>query len=120
VPVQALVFKPKGWLETLYEELCSYTHSRPDSSDGGIWRSNGPIYVWEGFNLVFKLQASTYAACYVLTKVGRPRFALPKGSKFLFETPELLWHDDIASSFRTLCSRSKVPVKISQPPSRNG
>jgi hypothetical protein len=102
-PAQTLVLKPKGWLEALYEELCAFTHSRPDSSDGEMWSSNGPIYVGAVFSRVFKLQASTYAACYVLTKVGRPRFVVPKGSKFLFETPELLWHDDIASGFRTLC-----------------
>lgn len=101
---QALVFIPKGWLEALYEALCAYTHSRPDSSDGEMWKSNGPIYVRAVFNLVFKLQASTYAACYVLAKVGRPGFALPVGSKFLFKTPELLWHDDIAPSYQTLCS----------------
>lgn len=102
--VQALVFKPKGWLKALYEELCVYTHSRSDSSDGEMWSSNGPVYVGAVFRQVFQLQASTYAARYVLTKVGRPQFTLPKGSEFLFETTELLWHDDIASSFRTLHS----------------
>ena len=101
--VQALIFKPKGWLEALYEALCAYTHSRPDSSDGEMWRSNGPIYVGAVFNRVFKLQVSTYAACHVLTKVGRPRFALPEASEFLFKTPGLLWRDDIASSYRDLC-----------------
>jgi hypothetical protein len=104
VPMQTLIFKPNGWLEALYQELCAYTHSRPDSSDSMMWRSNGPIYVRAVFDLVFKLQASTYAACYVLTKVGRPAFALPKASKFLFETPKLLLRDDIASSYHTLCT----------------
>ena len=103
-PRQALIFTPNGWLGALYQELCAYTHSRPDSSDGEMWRSNGPIYVRAVFNLVFQLQASTYAACYVLTKVGRPGFALPKASEFLFETPKLLWSDDIASSYHTLCA----------------
>jgi hypothetical protein len=42
------------------------------------------------FDLVFELPASTYAACYVLTKVGRPYIALPKGSEFLFKTPGAL------------------------------
>jgi hypothetical protein len=51
-PMKALIFKPKGWLEALYEELCAYTHSRPDSCDGEMWRSNGPIYVGAAFNLV--------------------------------------------------------------------
>ena len=99
---QGLIFKPHGWLEALYQQLCAYTHSRPDSSDGEMWRSNGPIYVTAAFNLVFQLQASTYAASYVLTKVGRSHFTLPKASAFLFKTPELLCNDDIASSYLTL------------------
>jgi hypothetical protein len=104
--MQTLIFKPNGWLEALYEELCAYTHSRPDSSDGQMWRSNGPIYVTEALNLVFQLQASTYAASYVLTKVGRPSFGLPKDSEFLFTSPKLLWRDDIASGYRSLWSDS--------------
>jgi hypothetical protein len=103
-PLSPLIFKPNGWVEALYNELCAYTHSRPDSTDGEMWRSNGPIYVTAAFNLVFKLQASTYATCYVLAKVGRPHLVLPSDSKFLFTTPKLLWRDDIASSYRVLCS----------------
>lgn len=108
-PVRTLLFKQSGWMEGLYRNLCGYAHSRPDSSDGEMWKSNGPIYVTAAINLVFQLQASTYAACYVLTKVGRPEFALPKASEFLFETPGLLWSDDIAPSYRTLCSMQEKP-----------
>jgi hypothetical protein len=103
-PVRASIFKPDGWMNSLYNKLSAYTHSRPDASDGEMWRSNGPIYVAAAANLVFELQMSTYAACYVLTKIGRPGFALPKISEFLFEKPELLWRDEIASSYRVLCS----------------
>jgi hypothetical protein len=101
--VSALAFK-HGWLQALYDKLCAYAYSRPDSSDGEMWRSNGPIYVAASAKLVFGLQASTYAACYVLTKVGRPSFVLPKDSAFLFETPGLLWSDDIVAAYRNLCS----------------
>src|SRR5215471_14130877 len=79
------VLKPGGWLETLYEELCPYTHARPDASDGEIWRSNGPIYVASAFSAVFELQISTYATGYVLTKLARPAFVLPPDSEFLFK-----------------------------------
>ena len=102
--MQALIFKPNSWLEAFYQELCAYTHSRPDSSDGKMWKSNGPIYVTAAFNLVFQLQASTYVASCALTKVGRPDFTLPKAAAFLFRTPNLLWRDDIASSYDALCS----------------
>ena len=81
---------PSARLAALYDKLCAYAHSRADASDGEMWRSNGPIYVNEAFNLVYTSQASTYATCYVLTGLGRPKFVLPKGSEFLFKTPGLL------------------------------
>jgi hypothetical protein len=101
-PVKTLLSKQRETMETLYYRLCNYAHSRPDSSDSAMWESNGPIYVGAVFNDVFQLQASTYAACYLLVKVGRPNFALPKNSEFLFDTPKLLWSDEIASSYRIL------------------
>jgi hypothetical protein len=100
--VRASVLKPGGWADTLYEELCPYTHSRPDASDGEIWESNGPIYVTGAFAGVFELQLSTYAAGYVLVKLARPQFKSPKRSRFLFETPSLLWSDDIAAAYNVL------------------
>jgi hypothetical protein len=94
-PVSTLLFKQGGWIDLLYERLSGYSHSRPDSSDGAMWRSNGPIYVGSVFNEVFRLQAVTYAACYLMVKTGRSELVLPASSKFIFETPigdeEILW-----------------------------
>jgi hypothetical protein len=50
------------------------------------------------------LQVSTYAAGYVLAKVGRPKLVLLKSSEFLFTKTQLLWSDDIASSYCALCA----------------
>lgn len=108
--VRASVLKPNGWLDDLYEGLCAYAHSRPDASDGEMWRSNGPIYVVAAFNHVHELQISTYAACYILTKIGRPGFILPTASEFLFKKPDLLWRDDIAPSYRALCAIKTAPA----------
>jgi hypothetical protein len=102
--VSTLIFKRNCWMEALYNELCGYAHSRPDSSDGELWSSTGPIYVTSAFNLCFELETSIYAACYVLAKVSRPDFCLPSDSEFLLSTPKLLWSDDIASSYHALCS----------------
>ena len=103
--VAGAIFQPDGWLDALYEELCAYTHSRPDASDGEMWRSNGPIYVTEAFGKVFTLQVTAFAACFILTKVGRPKLHVPVSSQFLFTTPDLLRLDDIASSYRALCAQ---------------
>ena len=45
------------------------------------------------------MQLSTYAAGYVFVKLARPQFKSPKRSRFLFETPSLLWSDDIAAAY---------------------
>jgi hypothetical protein len=100
--IRTTVLKPAGWIEALYEELSPYTHVRPDASDGEMWRSNGPIYVSDAFAAVLELQISTYAAGYVLVRMARPGFVLPTSSEFLFATPSLLWHDEIAASYRAL------------------
>ena len=73
-----------------------------------MWKSNGPIYVTEALDKVFTLRVTTYAASFVLAKVGRPKLDLPKSCEFLFTTPNLLWRNDIASSYRALCARSMI------------
>jgi len=62
---------------------------------------------------VFKLQVSTYAAGYVLAKVGRPKLVLPKSSEFLFTTTQLPCRDDIASSYRVLCALRPAAASVS-------
>src|SRR5438309_8434403 len=42
-PISSFV-KQKSRPEVLYYDLCRYTHSRPDASDGSLWESNGPVY----------------------------------------------------------------------------
>jgi hypothetical protein len=86
-PASTLLFRQDGWLKSLYDKLSGYSHSRPDSSDGAMWRSNGPIYVGSVFDEVFRLQAVTYAACYLIVKTGRSKLVSPASSKFIFKTP---------------------------------
>jgi hypothetical protein len=86
-PVSSLLFKQNGWIDDLYDELSSYTHSRPDASDGTMWESNGPVYQTSAFRKVFGSQIATYAACYHMVKVGRPKFMLPKKSEAIFLPP---------------------------------
>src|SRR5258708_7841350 len=83
----------------LYEQLCAAAHSRPDASDGEMWRSNGPVYVSAAVDLTFKVQVSTYAVCYLLAKIGRPALVVPASSERLFTTPTLLTNEDIARCY---------------------
>jgi hypothetical protein len=87
-PEERTLFKQDGWISALYEELCSFVHARPDSTDGAIWRSNGPIYVRAGFHIAVRLLTATYATAYLFCKIARPDLQMPETSKFIFGEDE--------------------------------
>ena len=68
-----------------FRQLCNFTHSRPDSSDGALWESNGPVYAHEAAMLTFFMTVSVYAICYLLVRIARRGFALPPDSRIIFE-----------------------------------
>jgi hypothetical protein len=85
---ERVLFRQDGWITALYEDLCGFVHARPDSTDGAIWRSNGPIYVHEGFHACVDLLTATYAAAYLFCKVGRPDLQMPEASKSIYGEDE--------------------------------
>jgi hypothetical protein len=87
-PEERALFKQDGWISARYEELCGFVHARPDSTDGAIWRSNGPIYVRAGFHIAVRLLTATYATAYLFCKIARPELQMPETSKFIFGEDE--------------------------------
>jgi hypothetical protein len=85
-----------------FQELCNFTHSRPDSSDGALWRSNGPVYANEAVMLTFLTTLSVYAICYLLIRIARPDFALPPDSRTLFEESWVPNRESTARAFEQL------------------
>jgi hypothetical protein len=81
-----------------FRQLCNFTHSRPNASDGALWESNGPVYAHEATMLTFFTTVSVYAICYLLIRIARPSFALPPESRILFEED---W-EGIARAFEQL------------------
>lgn len=79
------LFADDALLATTFRTLCSFTHSRPDASDGALWHSNGPVFKNEAFNLVFMTMLDAYALSHLLARMARPRQALPADSEILFE-----------------------------------
>jgi hypothetical protein len=58
-----------------FRQLCNFTHSRPDSSDGALWRSNGPVYVHQAVMQTFFTTLSVYAIwALIALAVGMVRF----------------------------------------------
>lgn len=98
----AWFLKAGAWRERLYYDLCRYTHSRPDASDGSLWESNGPVYNGRAVRLTFEMTLCVYAVCYLLAKIGRASLAVPADSGIVFALEELPGHQDVAKAFSQL------------------
>lgn len=85
-----------------FRQLCNFTHSRPGSSDGALWRSNGPVYAHEAAMLTFFTALTVYAICYLLIRIARPDFSLPEDSGILFEEDWVPNREGIAKAFEQL------------------
>jgi hypothetical protein len=85
-----------------YQRLCNFTHSRPDSSDGMLWRSNGPVYAYDAMKRTFEMTMSVYAICYLLVRIARPRFVMQASSRVLFEGEWIANRDSLAKAFKQL------------------
>lgn len=96
--------KARSWARRLNRELSSFTHSRPNHSSAATWDgSNGPIYVPESFGTVYTLYLETIALCYVLVKLARPSFRLPRAAlRLLSPGPPVLPPKVVIYSFEFL------------------
>jgi hypothetical protein len=89
-----------------FRQLCNFTHSRQDSSDGALWQSNGPVYVHDAVMLTFFTTLSVHAICYLLVRIARPNFALPPDSRILFEEEWIPNRAGVAKAFEQLYNES--------------
>lgn len=94
--------KAGAWPERLYYDLCRYTHSRADGSDGSLWESNGPVYNGRAIKLTHEMTLCVYATSYLLAKIGRISLAVPDGSKIVFELNWLSGHEETTRAFEQL------------------
>lgn len=85
-----------------FRQLCNFAHSRSDSSDGALWKSNGPVYAHEAVMLTFFTTVSVYAICYLLVRIARPAFSLPPDSRILFEEDWAANREGVARAFEQL------------------
>jgi hypothetical protein len=88
--------------DVTFRKLCNFTHSRPDSSDGTLWESNGPVYAHEAVMLTFFTTISVYAICYLLVRIARPDFTLLPDSRILFEEDWMPNREGIGKAFKQL------------------
>jgi hypothetical protein len=93
-----------------FKQLCNFTHSRPDSSDGALWQSNGPVYVHDAAMLTFFTTLSVYAICHLLVRIARSACVLPKDSRILFEEDWVPGREYIAKAFEQLFNERAAPL----------
>jgi hypothetical protein len=88
-----------GWVVEQYYGMCGYAHSRPRSTDSDLWESNGPVYNGRAIEQILSTQLFTYACCYLLIKIGRPKFLMPMGCAALFELDDHPWCSHARQSY---------------------
>ncbi|WP_456827020.1 hypothetical protein [Bradyrhizobium sp. USDA 4518] len=100
------MFEDGQLLAATYQMLCNYTHSRSDSSDGALWESNGPVYNNAAIRLTFFTTLSVVATCYLLVRLARRGFSMPKDSDILFELDWMPHHAELVRAFTELYGKS--------------
>jgi len=103
------LFEKDGNLAQIFKKLCSYTHSRPDASDGALWQSNGPVYNNEAIRLVVHTALDVYAYCHLLVRIARPNEPLPKDSEILYELDWMTNHHELVKGYTELFGRPPNP-----------
>jgi hypothetical protein len=103
------MFEDNQFIATLYQMLCNYTHSRPDSNDGSLWKSNGPVYNNAAINLTFFTTLSVMATSYLFVRLARPDFVMPEDSDILFELDWMPHYTELVRAFTELYGRAPTP-----------
>jgi hypothetical protein len=67
-----------GWARRLFSDLSEYEHSRPKFRNADMWESNGPVFSSTAFTRLAASFFETAALCFLMVKMGRPRFRCPK------------------------------------------
>ena len=79
------LFGDKGWFAWLYDVLCAFVHGRPahttaagqsiETTNGGLWQSNGPIYVTGVFDMWCRMFFNTMLISTLMAGLARPALA---------------------------------------------
>jgi hypothetical protein len=103
------MFEDNQFLAAIYQKLCNYTHSRPDSNDVSLWESNGPVYNGAAIKLTFFSTVSVMATCYLLMRLARPEFIMPEDSDILFELDWVPNYAELVRAFTDLYGKTPRP-----------
>jgi hypothetical protein len=103
------MFERGGLFDNVYQTLCSYAHSRPDASDGTLWQSNGPVYNGNALRVTFGYVLTIYASSYLLVRLARPTFVVPRNSRVIFKMDWIPSHSLLVRAFTDLYGKKPRP-----------
>ena len=103
------IFEDEAALSSAYQTLCKYAHARPDAGYDVLWQSNGPVYNNEAIRVTFFSSLEVHALCYLLVRLARPRFKMPKGSEILFELDWMPNHAPLVRAYSDLFGKPPKP-----------
>ncbi|MGA2591537.1 MAG: hypothetical protein ABSH32_16580 [Bryobacteraceae bacterium] len=75
-----------GWARRLFSDLSEYEHSRPKFRNADMWESNGPVFSPTAFTKLAASFFETAALCFLMVKMGRPRFSLPERAREIWDS----------------------------------
>lgn len=96
-----------GFARRIYSGISNFAHSRPGSADGDLRKSNGPIYVRSAFNHVAWVQFETFALCFALTLLARPKLRMPPEVTDLFADVKRVKSRVTRAAFQSLYDSTK-------------
>lgn len=83
--------RPEGWVGRLYEDLCHYSHCRPNHTSGSLWKGPGPVYDPQAFKLTDRYHRETSIVCWLAAKIARPSLLMPDTVAMVAKTAERGW-----------------------------
>lgn len=89
------------WTRNLYGRLSQFSHARGDSTNGGIWQSNGPIYSEEGMRLAYHSYIETFALSAILAALASKALVFRSGVGRIFLADNI--GQFVAHPFAELC-----------------
>lgn len=92
----------EAWVGRLYEDLCHYSHCRPNHTSGGLWKGSGPVYDPHAFKLTDRFYRETAAVCWFAVEIARPALVLPDAVTAVVKSAERSWGRNAKRTFEFL------------------
>lgn len=91
-----------AWARNLYQRLSKFSHARGDSTNGNLWRSNGPVYSANGMQVGYCTYLETYALLILVMKIATNQLKMPAEARIIYRPDSLCQY--MPPPFHDLCA----------------